>query len=273
MGSGDGQPRPGSGPFANWTQINPETVFHRNVGYGSLYTWEEITEILRRRRNAQILRPTYEHSADFEGFHGGPHMHVGGSMSRLNTAARDPIFYMHHAFVDMLWQEFRNRQIRRGVNPATDYPFNATDRRFRPQHAPGATMGFFRRNVFEVRFRQIDGYSMFFDRYIRYAPIPSCTRFRTDCGSPYLFCETNGRPRCVSRTVSDVQGLVDAFPVQPVETAGTAEPRSPVARVRGSPLDIADPFLSQTHVTLSQIKRDSLKESLLEAINRQSHHG
>ena len=158
MGSPVGQPRPGSGPFGNWTQINPEMVYERNVGFGPLYTWDDIGQILRRRRNEQILRPTFEPGADFEGIHGGPHAHVGGSMSRLNSAARDPIFYMHHAFVDMLWQEFRNRQRRFGINPATDYSFNATDRRFRAEHAPNAPMGFFRQNIFEIQFRQIDGF-------------------------------------------------------------------------------------------------------------------
>ena len=236
MGAPVGQPRLGSGPFGNWTQINQEMVYERNVGFGPLYTWDDIRQILRRRRNAQIMRPTFETDADFEGIHGGPHSHVGGSMSRLNSAARDPIFYMHHAFVDMLWQEFRNRQRRNGINPATDYSYNATDRRFRAQHAPTAPMGFFRRNIFEIRFRQIDGLSMFFDRYIRYAPVPSCSRLRPDCGSPYLFCETNGRPRCVSRTVRDVQGLVDAFPIPPVGTTGGAQRGGPAARVKRSPL-------------------------------------
>lgn len=229
MGGGIGQPGPGSGPFSNWTQINPAGVFERNVGFGPLYTWADIREILRRRRNHQILIPTAEPGADFEGIHGGPHMFVGGSMARLNTAARDPIFFMHHAFVDMLWQEFRNRQVRNGINPATDYTFNVSDARFRREHAPSAPMGFFRRNIFEVRLQQLHGLSMFFDRYIRYEPIPSCSLEQLDCGSPYLFCRTTGTPVCVGRTIRDAEGLVHSFPIQSIETgSGTRNRRSTV---------------------------------------------
>ena len=212
MGSGVGQPGPGSGPFANWTSINETTVFERNIGFGPLYTWEDIIEILRRRLNEQILIPTAEADANFEGIHGGPHNFVGGSMSRLNTAARDPIFFMHHAFVDMLWQEFRNGQINNSINPEFDYPYNASDPLFRREHAPFAWMGFFHER-FNVDFQHWFGYSRFFDNLIRYEPIPNCTFDRPDCGSPYLFCNTlTTTPRCVSRTLADVPNVSDVRP-------------------------------------------------------------
>jgi tyrosinase len=36
--------------------------------------------------------------------HGGVHMGVGGWMSAFATAARDPIFWLHHANIDRLWE-------------------------------------------------------------------------------------------------------------------------------------------------------------------------
>ena len=206
MGNGIGRPGPGSGPFANWTMINETTVFERNIGFGPLYTWENLEELLNRNRtrNEQILIPTAEAGASFEGIHGGPHNYVGGSMSRLNTAARDPIFFMHHCFVDMIWQEFRNNQVNNGINPETDYPYNASSDQFRQEHSPFAWMGFFHED-FRVDFQQWFGYSQVFDNLIRYDPIPSCSFDRPDCGSPYLFCNIlTATPRCVGRTVADV---------------------------------------------------------------------
>jgi tyrosinase len=36
--------------------------------------------------------------------HGTVHVEVGGWMSRFETAARDPIFWLHHANIDRLWE-------------------------------------------------------------------------------------------------------------------------------------------------------------------------
>jgi tyrosinase len=36
--------------------------------------------------------------------HGGVHVAVGGWMSSFDTAARDPIFWLHHANIDRLWE-------------------------------------------------------------------------------------------------------------------------------------------------------------------------
>jgi tyrosinase len=36
--------------------------------------------------------------------HGGVHVGVGGWMSDFNTAARDPVFWLHHSNIDRLWE-------------------------------------------------------------------------------------------------------------------------------------------------------------------------
>jgi tyrosinase len=42
------------------------------------------------------------------GVHGSVHIWVGGSMSNPDTAAADPIFWMHHANLDRLWWQWYN---------------------------------------------------------------------------------------------------------------------------------------------------------------------
>jgi tyrosinase len=41
--------------------------------------------------------------------HGSMHMAVGGWMQQFNTAALDPIFWLHHANIDRLWQVWLDR--------------------------------------------------------------------------------------------------------------------------------------------------------------------
>ena len=41
--------------------------------------------------------------------HGTMHMAVGGWMTRFHTAALDPIFYLHHANIDRLWEVWLQR--------------------------------------------------------------------------------------------------------------------------------------------------------------------
>ncbi|KAH3708433.1 putative tyrosinase-like protein tyr-3 [Dreissena polymorpha] len=49
-------------------------------------------------------------SHNLEFLHDGVHDWVGGDMGNLGTAAYDPIFFMHHAFIDYIWEQFRRRQ-------------------------------------------------------------------------------------------------------------------------------------------------------------------
>lgn len=45
--------------------------------------------------------------------HGLSHAWVGGYMYVLRVSPNDPAFYLHHAFIDYLWERFRiKRQTR-----------------------------------------------------------------------------------------------------------------------------------------------------------------
>ena len=227
---GPGVGLPTSGPFRGWQQANPNTVFRRNFGFGQLFTFEGIQNILRRRRNRDILLPTALADSNFEDQHGGPHVWVGGSMNNLNEAARDPLFFSHHSYVDKIWEDFRRQQT---VNPATDYPFNPNDPRFRAAHAPNEMMGFFPNGEVNIDFTQITGYSNIFFQLVQYEPVtcPACGN------SPYLFCDGSQNPaRCVSRTTAAIraggQGVVDTLPG--VSVTGQRRRRAAVSSEQGS---------------------------------------
>lgn len=39
--------------------------------------------------------------------HGLSHVWVGGFMFVIRVSPNDPTFYMHHAFLDYIWEQFR----------------------------------------------------------------------------------------------------------------------------------------------------------------------
>lgn len=49
--------------------------------------------------------------------HGDMHVRVGGWMSRFNTAALDPIFWLHHANIDRQWTVWKKRRPGQHVDP------------------------------------------------------------------------------------------------------------------------------------------------------------
>ena len=135
----------------------------------------------------EISEPTAEARYNLELAHGGPHVWVGGQMAGLNTAAHDPVFFLHHSFIDYLWERFRMRQASTcGVNPEMDYPPTMG------QHAPERPMDGF------PRFMAMDGYLSFWTRlWYNYEESPWCSWWRPFCRSPYLRCNVN-RQRCVA---------------------------------------------------------------------------
>jgi tyrosinase len=53
--------------------------------------------------------------------HTDVHTWVGGDMYNLSTSANDPTFFLHHAFVDAIWEKWRIKRQRRSERES-DYP-------------------------------------------------------------------------------------------------------------------------------------------------------
>ncbi|XP_045194325.2 uncharacterized protein LOC123549947 [Mercenaria mercenaria] len=241
LGNGDGFVT--TGPFANWE--TPVGRLTRNVGGGSrLFSTEVIRAIMTRCRIREISEPTAQPQFNLELAHGGPHVWVGGQMSGLNTAAHDPVFFLHHAFVDYIWEMFRMRQARFcGVNPSRDYPPAMGE------HAAQRPMDGF------PQYRNIDGYRAYWTRFwYRYERSPTCARWRPFCGTPYLRCDI-GRQRCVSvarRVTAAPAGIAGARAVafggrnQPQTMASSLRARAQESTVRIGPRFRAPPAEPRT---------------------------
>jgi hypothetical protein len=194
LGNGDGLVT--SGPFGNWeTPVGP---LMRNIGVsGKLYSEEDIRNVTDKSRYGEICGDEALPEHDIEFLHGPIHVWIDGQMGIIETAAHDPVFFMHHAFVDYIWEEFRKNQRRNGVDPTTDYPQEFFGDIF---HAPDEEMGIGSMVV-------LDGLD---DKFIRdiydYEPRPTCNRGSRDCGSKYLKCmEITGEYRCVSKTLEEYE--------------------------------------------------------------------
>lgn len=212
---GNGFGRVANGPFAYWQ--TPSGPLIRNLGQeGQLFSNRQIQAILSRTRLSEISEPYAQPPFDFEIRHGEVHKWIGGIMAPAEHSAFDPVFYLHHAFVDYLWELFRLNQRRAGVDPTTDYP-----QRFGPaSQAPNAKMGFGKLN-------HIHGLSDIYTSSIyTYENSPTCTYRRTSCGSLYLRCEVRfGSPNCVSVTAAEARAFGSGSPSSP---SGPIRPPAPI---------------------------------------------
>ncbi|PVD21335.1 hypothetical protein C0Q70_19508 [Pomacea canaliculata] len=172
---GDGDDVVDSGPFAGW--ITPAGVpLRRSVGRdGQLFTRQAIENIMSRDTHADIALPGVDPQYDLEFHHGGVHIYIGGDMAMLDTAANDPVFFLHHAFVDYIWEMFRMRMRNRGLNPEV-YPVGEVN----DFHLGTAMMGF-------GNLTHADGYLDDLTASYAYAPSPECSASQPDCGTKYLF--------------------------------------------------------------------------------------
>ncbi|XP_069114732.1 tyrosinase-like protein 1 [Argopecten irradians] len=170
-----------NGPFANW--YTPDNVpLTRNIGNaGTLISDANVQAVLTRTRHREIVEPNPNPQWSLEIHHNGPHVWVDGQLSALATAAQDPVFFMHHSFVNYFWVLFRRRQRTLGINPATDYP---------PTNIP-LQQAFDRMIPFNLQ--NFNGYSNQIEGLSTYQPSPTCP---TCGGSSYLECVNT---RCRSR--------------------------------------------------------------------------
>lgn len=98
-----------SGPFANWTMQVPyqhclRRCYDSDNEVSALPPTEEII--------LDLNEPEFsEFSNQIEAKHGYPHANIGGEDGDFFTmySPNDPLFYLHHTFVDLLWAEWQKR--------------------------------------------------------------------------------------------------------------------------------------------------------------------
>ncbi|KAK6172325.1 hypothetical protein SNE40_016009 [Patella caerulea] len=164
-----------SGPFAYWKTPITGGTLDRNVETSSfnLMSTTFIERILDRPTLANISCKT---NCDFEAAHSGVHLFVGGKMSSLVSSPEDPVFFMHHAFLDCIWDEFRGNQ---RVDPLYDYPANNFGNSF---NGPTAQMAPF------PDLKNIDGIADY-SKYYRCAPRPKCSASNQNTNYKYVQCK------------------------------------------------------------------------------------
>ncbi|KAJ8302892.1 hypothetical protein KUTeg_019288 [Tegillarca granosa] len=158
----------------------------RNIGSsGTLMTKAGVDLVLSRNSHSEII-DTNNVLYYFEGYHDGPHVWVDGQMRVLESAAEDPVFFLHHCFVDYVWELFRMRQQDRGISPENDYP------NVGGLHAPNRRMAGF------DRLSNVQGYlNHWTDTFYTYLESPTCGTTEPSCYSPFLTCDIT-RERCVT---------------------------------------------------------------------------
>ena len=179
-----------TGIFENWGQIVPEACQKHGVNLTRSLCSIQYALLLNQEVDSFVHCGRYEDCVSpknkmFEEAHGQVHNCVGGHMSDLMCAPNDPIFFLYHSFVDLVFEEYLkyNYPKQLGVNPADDYPKNNSKYFWEPD----SVMYPF------SEFKVIDGLSSnFSDNWVDYEERPrrcsrhsDCTKGRSDA----LWCD------------------------------------------------------------------------------------
>ena len=204
--AGNGNGRVRTGPFADWSlpfPVNNRRFLYRNLTFApeartapALMSDQALNTILNARQLRDIC---WNVDPSFETFHGATHNWVGGVMVNLPASPSDPMFFLHHSFIDCLFTWMRDNQRSRGFDVDFDYPNDTIaigvglrrqgdGRRIqRPEDS-------WHYSLAEMRpfgpLRNIDGLSSFYEDAIQCESRPTCSRADISCGgSDYIFCD------------------------------------------------------------------------------------
>ena len=190
LGSASG---PVQNPFANFPVLSNCHSYgstlqrNGNINQNWLYEQNDIDNVL-----AHSTFQALSNDPMFELDHSGVHQYFIGHMNDLNCATADPLFYLHHSFVDCIFQEFLNAAVPT-VTPSS-YP-------------AAARGGFYHQASSQMRpfLGMINSDGLDASRYTRYTydakpSSKSCTS-HNDCGSKAsLWCSSMlTPPKCRAR--------------------------------------------------------------------------
>ncbi|KAK0425739.1 hypothetical protein QR680_009353 [Steinernema hermaphroditum] len=200
MGTTDAAGNVVTGAFGGWRTLQGRPNILRKVGaQANLFRESDVQFVLQQMQVENVMafsapRQGCTVRTDWnvlEYTHGNVHIYVGGDMLDQSTSANDPIFWLHHSFVDLIWELWReqrqNRFDRENAYPPDMQLCSSAN------HFGSALM-----RPFEP-WRNVDGLNnKYTDNMYSFAPRPTCAS--GDCGSKYLFCDrSHGAPRCAAK--------------------------------------------------------------------------
>ncbi|CAB3403535.1 unnamed protein product [Caenorhabditis bovis] len=200
MGMTDASGQLVSGPFAGFRTLEGRpNIIRRMATEGKMFTEQNINNLMGQNDIISIMAftapqagcPFKPYFGALEYTHASIHLWIGGDMKPPSTSANDPIFFLHHTFVDFIWEMWRQNHQNRFTRE-NQYPPDIAQCA-NPQHFSYAQM-----RPWDKINR--DGLSnAYTDNLYRYAPRPTCSRNNPNCGSPYLFCDPRGNAHCVAK--------------------------------------------------------------------------
>ena len=207
-----------NGPFEGFPVLSNCHLFgstlERNANGNAnwLYTEDDIDHVLSKSSFSALAN-----DPRVEADHGGVHQFFTGHMSDLNCATADPLFYLHHSFVDCIFQDFLD-----AANPPVTPSFYPSPALGDSHHQASSLM------TPCLGIRNSDGLDASRYLHYRYEEKPSsisCTS-DSDCGNPdALWCDTRMSPaKCRARVkrIGNCAGLPDAA-CRPCTTAGKTQ--------------------------------------------------
>ncbi|CAJ0581059.1 unnamed protein product, partial [Mesorhabditis spiculigera] len=189
------------GPFAYWRTLEGRATINRQLARkGRLFDEQQINNIVAQNAIEFTLAytapvwgcPYGNNYGAIEYTHSNIHLWIGGDMEPPSTSANEPIFFMHHSFVDYLWELWRQLKQPRWLR----------EQAYAPDHYSCANQQHFRNAIMRPfpYLLNADGlHNGYTDQMYRYAPRATCSIQNPSCGSPYLFCDTRGFPHCVAK--------------------------------------------------------------------------
>ena len=192
FGSRDGQVV--EGPYANWyimdechlmgEYLTRNLTIDLDMAQDFLFSDADLSYAWSKEDFSELTTPI---DSTYEDDHNAIHLFIGGHMSHPECAPADPLFFMHHSFVDLVWEEFRTHYQRTSLEDSyPDIDLNLTSE----LHGAYEYMQPFKPLL------NIHGLSTHYTQYYyTYAPRPYDCNTLYDCKSNLLWCDRYER-RC-----------------------------------------------------------------------------
>uniref|UniRef100_A0A915PK38 Tyrosinase copper-binding domain-containing protein n=1 Tax=Setaria digitata TaxID=48799 RepID=A0A915PK38_9BILA len=190
-----------NGPFARFPTLEGHPAITRNLGQeGHLFTEQTIEAVYNKNTIDGILAytaptracPYPPNFSALEYYHASVHIWVGGDMKPPLTSANDPVFYLHHSFVDFIFEQWRQMHQNRMQR---EYEY--------PEEIATCTTSLHFANAHMRPFNLINRQGLsnaYTDFMYTYERRPICSQQQPTCNSEFLFCDLyNGPAHCVSK--------------------------------------------------------------------------